>query len=149
MAKKPKGEEVLPASPDRPTQIKAVLALIEDGTSERAACEQVGINRATFRAAALREGAGDQYAGALAALAGDQVEKLEQAIQDMRAGIIDAAMARVEIDARKWFASKFLPRRYGDKVQLAGDPENPVNVRTSLSESALEALAAMGMPERG
>jgi hypothetical protein len=30
----------------------------------------------------------------------------------MRAGLIDAAKARVEIDARKWLASKFLPRIY-------------------------------------
>ena len=25
---------------------------------------------------------------------------------------------RVELDARKWFASKFLPKRYGDKLDL-------------------------------
>lgn len=103
----------------RAEQVKAVLALIEGGKSENAACQEVGINRATFRAAALREGAGDTYARALEGLAQDQVEKLEQTIQDMREGVIDPQMARVEIEARKWFASKFLPKRYGDKVQLA------------------------------
>lgn len=95
-----------------------VLSLIEAGSSENAACQQVGINRATFRAAALREGAGDNYARALEGLAQDQIEKMEGTIQDMRDGVIDAATARVELDARKWFAAKFLPRRYGDRVEL-------------------------------
>jgi hypothetical protein len=36
----------------------------------------------------------------------------------MRNGVIDAAQARVELDARKWFASKFLPKRYGDKAEV-------------------------------
>ena len=103
---------------DRAEQVKAVLALIEDGMSENAACQEVGINRATFRAAALRVNAGDNYARALEALAQDQVEKAEKVIEDMRSGTIDAAQARVELDARKWFASKFLPKRYGDKLDL-------------------------------
>ena len=111
---------------DRTEQVAAVLALIEDGKSENASCLQVGINRATFRAAALKAGAGDEYARALSALAGEQVEKLEAAIQDMREGVIDAAQARVEIEARKWFASKFLPKRYGDKLEHTGAGGGPV-----------------------
>lgn len=103
---------------DRAKQVADVLALIESGKSENAACIEVGINRATFRAAALRHEAGDSYARALEALAQDQIEKLEVTIEDMRGGRIDAAMARVEIDARKWFASKFLPKRFGDKIEV-------------------------------
>lgn len=86
--------------------------------SERSACAEVGISRSTFRTTALRVNSGDHYARALEALAQDQVEKAEQVIEDMRSGVIDAQQARVELDARKWFASKFLPKRYGDKVHL-------------------------------
>ena len=103
---------------NRAEQVKAVLELIEDGMSERSACTEVGISRATFRTTALKAGAGDQYARALEALAQDQVEKAEMVIEDMRSGTIDAAQARVELDVRKWFASKFLPKRYGDKLDL-------------------------------
>jgi len=103
----------------RAIQVQEVLALVEGGLSENAACEQVGINRATFRAAALRVGAGDSYARALEGLAQDQVEKLEVVIQEMRDRTITPEMARIEIEARKWFASKFLPKRYGDKLQHA------------------------------
>lgn len=103
---------------DRAEQVRKVLELVEGGMSENAACKEAGINRATFRAAALRVSAGDNYARALEALAADQVEKAEQVIEDMRAGVIDAQQARVELDVRKWFASKFLPKRYGDKLDL-------------------------------
>ena len=99
-------------------QIEDILQLIETGESERAACKKVGANRATFRSAVLREEMADQYARALVGLAADQIEKIEQTIEDMRNKTIDAQMARVEIDARKWFASKFLPKRYGDSQKL-------------------------------
>lgn len=128
---------------DRAEQVTAVIAEIEGGMSENAACAKVGINRATFRAAALKQGVGDEYARALAALAQDQAEKLEACIDDMRNGTIDAQMARVEIDARKWFASKFLPKRYGDRTTLAGDPEAPL---TGLTDEQINAkLAAYGV----
>ena len=115
---------------DRAEQVRRVLELIEDGMSERSACAEVGISRSTFRTTALRVNSGDHYARALEALAQDQVEKAEQVIEDMRNGIIDAQQARVEFDARKWFASKFLPKRYGDKAEVehSGNVGLTVNV---------------------
>jgi hypothetical protein len=115
---------------DRAEQVRRVLELVEDGMAEAAACREVGINRATFRAAALKVTAGDSYARALEALAQDQIEKAEQVIEDMRSGVIDAQQARVELDARKWFASKFLPKRYGDKAEVehSGNVGLTVNV---------------------
>lgn len=134
---------------DREAQVHAVIALMEKGNSERAACEEVGINRSTFRQAALRYDAGTQYARGLELLAQNQAELLEEAIQDMRSGKVDAAMARVEIDARKWFASKFLPKRYGDRQIIAGDSENPLEVRAlpaeQLSAKVLALAAEAGM----
>lgn len=105
-----------------------VIEKIESGMSERAACDEVGINRLTFRSAVLRSKVVDQYAQALAALAHAQAEKMEQAIDDMRNGVIDHHMARVEIDARKWFASKFLPKQYGDKIaqEITGADGGPI-----------------------
>lgn len=102
-------------------KIEEVINLIENGMSERRACETVGIPRSTFRTTALRANADDQYARALEGLAMDQIEKLELTIDDMRAGTIDAQMAKVEIDARKWFASKFLPKRFGEKLDIVSD----------------------------
>ena len=115
-------------------KVAKVIELIEAGESERSACEQAGIARSTFRTTALRVGSGDQYARGLTALAHSQAEALEKTIDDMRAGVIDAQMARVEIDARKWFASKFLPKQYGDKLEatLQGPNGGPVQTNTVL-----------------
>jgi hypothetical protein len=110
-------------------QLQAVLDLIESGKSERAACKEIGLNRATFRSAALRYETADHYARALEALAADQIEKMEQTIDDMRAGVVDSNMARVELDARKWFASKLLPKKYGDKLDhTSGGKELPAPI---------------------
>lgn len=115
-------------------KVAKVIELIEAGESERSACEAAGINRGTFRTTALRLGVADQYARALSALAHAQAEALEKTIDDMRAGTIDAQMARVEIDARKWFASKFLPKQYGDKLEttVQGPNGGPVETVTRI-----------------
>ena len=122
-------------------KVNQVIALMDAGTSERSACEQVGINRGTFRSAALKVQAVDQYAKALEAMAQDQVELVEQAIADMREGKIDHKMAKVEIDARKWFASKFLPKRYGDKItqEISGPDGAPIQSQAVSLDPAQEA----------
>lgn len=119
-------------------KVAKVLDLIEAGSSERSACEEAGISRSTFRTTALRLGSGDQYARGLVALAHSQAEALEKTIDDMRAGTIDAQMARVEIDARKWFASKFLPRQYGDKVALTGGGDGDAPIKTEMTVRFVE-----------
>jgi hypothetical protein len=131
------------------SKVKQVIELIESGESERTACAKAKINRMTFRSAVLRLKVEDQYAHALEALAQNQVELLEAAIEDMRDGKIDAQMAKVEIDARKWFASKFLPKRYGEKItQEISGPDGAPIAQTSVSlspdqESNLAALVEL------
>jgi hypothetical protein len=51
-----------------------------------------------------------------------------------RAAIKHSAIqrARLQIDTRKWFAGKLQPKKYGDKVQLGGDAENPVKIDTTV-----------------
>ena len=38
--------------------------------------------------------------------------------------------ARLRVDARKWAASKLEPRKYGDKLELSGNPERPLSGMT-------------------
>lgn len=126
----------------RIAQVEAVIALMEDGHSENAACNQIGINRGTFRSAALRNEAADAYARGLVALAQDQTENIEVAIAEMRAGDYDSKAARVEIDARKWLASKFLPKRYGERQQVEhsgdiGSKPDPAAIANQLVTQAI------------
>ena len=34
--------------------------------------------------------------------------------------------SRLKVDARKWLLSKLLPKKFGDKLELSGDPERPL-----------------------
>lgn len=34
--------------------------------------------------------------------------------------------SRLRVDARKWALSKMMPKKYGDKLQLGGDPDHPL-----------------------
>ncbi len=38
------------------------------------------------------------------------------------------AHRRLQVDTRKWMLSKMLPKVYGDKLELAGDKDNPLTV---------------------
>lgn len=102
-------------------KINAILERIEAGESENSACKAEEMARSTFRQAVLRSESGVNYARALTGLAEVQVEQIEKTIQDMRDGTLKADVGRIEVDARKWLASKFLPKRYGDKVDVTSD----------------------------
>lgn len=125
--------------------ILKTIELIEGGSSERSACEQMGINRGTFRSAALRIGAADQYARATEALARDQVEKLETTIEELRAGTISVDVAKVEIDARKWIASKLFKPTWGDKtaVEHSGGFVVAGLPTSDLTDDQIQALASI------
>lgn len=38
------------------------------------------------------------------------------------------ARSRLRVDARKWLASKMAPKKYGEKLELAGDKDNPLSI---------------------
>tara|TARA_B110000196_G_C21144704_1_gene665900 strand:- start:105 stop:572 length:468 start_codon:yes stop_codon:yes gene_type:complete len=67
-------------------------------------------------------------------------ERIENIINDVDAGIIDAHAAKVSIDARKWLASRMDPNSWGDKTRV------DLNV-TDVTQLHLEAIRELGMPE--
>ena len=58
----------------------------------------------------------------------------------------DPRSRQIRTGVRQWLMSKLAPRRYGDKVQIGGDPESPLQVMHSqvslseLTDAQLEAL---------
>lgn len=40
--------------------------------------------------------------------------------------------SRLRVDTRKWFLSKVAPKIYGDKLELAGDKDNPLELKTTI-----------------
>ena len=58
----------------------------------------------------------------------------EQVVDDKGIARVDAAYVnwmRLRVDSRKWIASKLKPKKYGDRTTLAGDKDNPVEIRAS------------------
>jgi hypothetical protein len=59
----------------------------------------------------------------------------------------DANSRRVRIDTRKWFLSKLAPKKYGDRIEIAGDKENPLEVNigaVELLKTRIDSLIARG-----
>jgi len=40
------------------------------------------------------------------------------------------ARSRLRVDARKWMAGKLRPKKYGEKLELSGDSDNPLTIQT-------------------
>jgi terminase small subunit-like protein len=59
---------------------------------------------------------------------------------------LDPRSRQIRTATRQWLMSKLAPQRYGDKVQIGGDPESPLQVMHSqvslseLTDAQLEAL---------
>lgn len=65
-------------------------------------------------------------------------ERIDDYKRSVLNGDIPPDVARVVIDAEKWQAAKENPRRYGDKVTLAGDAENPLTMLALRLDSAVQ-----------
>lgn len=122
---------------------------IADGLSLREICNQEDMpSRATvFKWLNDIEGFSNQYARAREEQAETLADEIIAIIDDaaeplmvegvplladgkpiMLASQVSVAHARLKMDARKWVASKLKPKKYGDKMELSGDKENPLTV---------------------
>lgn len=111
-----------------PEIAREICRRIAIGDSLRCICADPGMPAtSTVREWAVfdREGFADLYAKAKERQMDAWVESIMDVAQDRTREPNDR---RVEIDAIKWIASKLASRRYGDKLQVAGDPDNPLVV---------------------
>ena len=110
-----------------------VLDGMRNGLSAFKACQVAGVPQSTFSRwcdddATLAE----SYARARE----DLIERMATEIMDISdqdVGITDgkkdwAAVQKhkLQVDSRKWLLSKLAPKKYGDKLELSGDNENPL-----------------------
>lgn len=136
-----------------PEVCERVCIRIAEGRSIRAACSGDGFPTwRTFMRWLATEGESydalrQQYMRARECRADARFETLDSIMRDLKAGKIDAASARVMMDAIKWQAGKENAKRYGDSVTVKGDKENPLEVRSKreLTDAELAAIAAGGL----
>lgn len=133
-----------------------ILEAIACGRSLRSICADEGMPgiSTVMRWLAANEGFREQYARAREAQADALFDEILEIADDARNdwmarnGDGDAAWqlngehvqrSRVRIDARKWMAGKLRPKKYGEKLELSGDAENPVSVVTEIRRVIVDA----------
>jgi len=119
---------------------------MSEGESLRAICRDPGMpSEGTVRGWAVRDvdGFSDRYRGARQMLMEYWADQIVDIADD---GELDPRDRQIRTGVRQWLMSKLAPRRYGDKVQIGGDPESPLQVMhreisvEDLSDEALDAL---------
>lgn len=103
-----------------------VCRRIAEGKSLRSICESDSLpSRETIRQW-LRDH--PEFVGQYARARDEQADFYADEIIDIADKAEDAQIARLQVDARKWKASKLAPKRYGEKVVHAGDDESPLKI---------------------
>ena len=49
------------------------------------------------------------------------------------------ARNRLRVDARKWYAGKLSPKKYGEKLALSGDADNPIHMVTRIERVIVDS----------
>jgi hypothetical protein len=65
-------------------------------------------------------------------MASDILDIADRPVGSLDNGATDSgavADKRVQIDTRKWLLSKLYPKKYGDKLELSGDADNPLTIQ--------------------
>ncbi len=104
---------------DRAAVMPIICEALAEGKSLRAVCGEKGMPAPSTVVGWLLEAPAlaEQYAHAR----DRQADFYADEIIEIADTATDAALARLQVDARKWVASKLKPKKYGDKVELDGN----------------------------
>lgn len=125
-----------PYSPERARIADQVLAGMGQGLSAFKACEAAGIPHSTFMGW-LDEDAElvDRYTRArenlIERMANEILEISDKDVEIQADGKKDWAAVqkhKLQVDTRKWLLSKLAPKKYGEKLEIAGDAERPLGL---------------------
>ena len=123
-----------PGSDDRAQISAMVLKEMRNGLSAFKACKRAGVNQSTFNDW-LNDDAklAADYARAredlLEMMASELLDSADRPVGSTDSGATDSgavADKKVQIDTRKWLLSKLAPKKYGEKLEVSGDPTNPL-----------------------
>lgn len=119
-----------------------ICARLANGESLRTVCKPDDMpDKATvFRWIRSQPGFCDQYAKAKHESSDALVEEMLDIADDVSRDTVETdggprqngewiARSRLRVDTRKWIASKLKPKKYGEKLELAGDPSAPLVTR--------------------
>lgn len=80
------------------------------------------------------------YARAIQIRTDKRIEENDILARAPAKSLTDVAQLRVLIDSRHWDAARLNPKKYGDKLTLAGDKDNPLTMIVSTAVAARARL---------
>lgn len=109
----------------------AICARIAEGESLRSICRdpEMPATSTVFLWIGKHADFSERYARAKEESADAHADRITDVADRTLAGEFEPQAARVAIDAMKWTASKLKPKRYGDKLELAGSKDSPLTVQ--------------------
>jgi hypothetical protein len=118
----------------------AVLARMEGGQTAFKACEAEGVPYVTFNwwcgeQPALAEAYARAREGLIARMAQELADIADEPVILTPDGKLDSAAVqkqRLQIDTRKWLLSKLAPKKYGERLELAGDADSPIKAAVTV-----------------
>lgn len=105
-------------------EINEALEMIAGGSSLREAARHLDCPVTTLYVA-VKAASPEHYAHAREAQADLDADRIREIGEQAIRGEIEANAARAAIDAYKWSAGKRAPKKFGDKLELSGDPARP------------------------
>jgi len=114
-----------------------VLSGMRGGLSTFKACEAAGVPHSTFLLW-MKDDAelADSYACAredlIERIANEVIELSDADVGLQPDGKKDWAAVqkhKLQVDTRKWLLSKLAPKKYGEKLELTGDPDRPLAIQ--------------------
>jgi len=152
MATKKATKPEKPAKPERDKDAicQAVLQGMRDGLSAFKACQAAGVPQSTFNLwvdsdAKLAESYAHAREDLIERIANEVMELSDSDVPETGDGKRDwqaIQQRKLQVDSRKWLLSKLAPKKYGDRLELAGDKENPLQVQTiDASKLSTDVLA--------
>jgi hypothetical protein len=114
--------------------IGLVLSGMRNGLSAFKACEAAGLSQSTFN---LWVNEDAELAAEYARAREDLIERIANEVIELSDADVGmqpdgkkdwAAVQKhkLQVDTRKWLLSKLAPKKYGEKIEVSGDPVNPL-----------------------
>lgn len=135
---KPKKPTGRPVNPNKDQIIQDVLhCMAVLGMSAFRSCKAAGIPHSTFLRWVDEDATlADKYARAredlIEHIAAETLAIADQPVGSTDNGGTDSGAVqdkRLRVDTRKWLLSKLAPKKYGDKLELTGDPDRPLAIQ--------------------
>lgn len=139
----------MPAGRGRPSSYTDEIAdqiceRLAEGESLVVICRSEGMPSYSSISRWLLDEKRDDFRAKYALARATQADYLADQMQVIADECDDPAKARLQIDTRKWHASKLAPKKYGDKVTVGGDAESPLHVKGDPSTTDM-AKAILGV----